>query len=96
MSLPPIEVPTLLVQPESGPFAGRTIRMRYPSTRFWIAQQRGELDNETMWTETLLAVEEHDFGRDPDDLPPAMVLVLMTDWLDALKADALPPTTGSD
>ena len=92
----PIEVPTLLVEPDSGPLAGRHITMRYPSVRFWIAQERGELDNPRLWEETLDAIEEHDLGREPDSLPPAYIVALMREWLAALKAAALPPESGSD
>jgi hypothetical protein len=93
--LGPIEVPTLTVKLETGPLAGRTLQMHYPSTRFWIAQERGNLDNPLLWQETLDAIEEHDLGRDPGTLPPTMVFAIMRAWLAALKAVALPPKTGS-
>lgn len=93
--LGPLEVPALIIQPTTGPLKGRTLRMRYPSTKFWIAQERGQLDNPLLWAETLDAIEEHDLGRDPGSLPPSYVMALMVAWLAALKDVAVPPPNGS-
>jgi len=92
----PIEIPTLLVAPTEGPLAGRTIRMRYPSTRYWMANERGQADNVAFYEEILDAIEDHDLGRDPASLPPGLVVTIGQAWTAALKAVAVPPTNGTD
>lgn len=93
--LDPIEVPTLDVRP-NGAMAGRTIRMRYPSVRLWIASERGQLDNTLMWEEILGAIESHDLGRDPASLRPTMITDIGEAWMEAVRQEAIPPTTGND
>jgi hypothetical protein len=96
--LPPLELPTLLVQPKDGLLAGRTIRMRWPSTRFYIDHARGSRQdrNAALWEETLNAIQAHDFGHEPDNLPPEYIVALADAWIDAVRDHAVPPTNGSD
>lgn len=90
----PLVLPTIEVRPE-GPLAGHVLRMRTPSTRFFIAQRRaGGLTNADMWDEILDAIVEHDFDREPDLLPPAYVLLIGNAWLSAIKEQAVPPVSG--
>lgn len=93
--LGPIALPTIEVRPD-GPMAGRTLRMRYPSVRLWIANQRGDVSRILMFEEILLAIEEHDFGHDPASLPPIWITAIGDAWMDAIKDTAIPPVTGSD
>ena len=89
-----LEVPTLLVKP-TGLLAGHTLRMRFPSTRYWIAHERGETSQAMFWAEALDAIEEHDLGRDPGSLQPSYIIELVEAWVAALKEAAVPPPTGS-
>lgn len=94
--LEPIEVPTIEVRPTEGVLRGRTLVMQYPSTTWYIAQQRGDLAGAEMLEAVLGAIVEHDLGRDPASLPPSYVVAIGNAWHDAIRDQAFPPVPGSD
>lgn len=88
--LAPIAVVLLTVHP-AGALAGRTLRMRYPSVGFLIAQRRGVARDPEWWAEVVDAIEEHDLGREPESLPAAVVNEIGVAWVAAMKERAVPP-----
>lgn len=89
-ALDPVPVFLLTVNP-SGALAGRTLRMRYPSVGFLIAQRRGIAKDPEWWEEVIDAIEEHDLGRTPESLPAAIVDEIGVAWVAAIKERAIPP-----
>ena len=88
--LAPVPVYLLTVHP-SGGLAGRTLRMRYPSVGFLIAQRRGKAKDPDWWEEVIDAIEEHDLGRTPESLPADVVDEIGVAWVKAMKERAVPP-----
>lgn len=89
-ALGPAPVYLLTVHP-SGAFAGRTLRMRYPSIGFLAAQRRGIAGDVEWYEEVVDAIEEHDLERDPYSLPIAAVNEIGLAWVAAMKERAVPP-----
>lgn len=85
-----IELRTLEVTPGEN-LAGHTLRMRYPSAGFLIAQRRGTATDADYWAEVLDAIVEHDLDVDPARLPGREVNLIGLAWTQALREAAVPP-----
>lgn len=70
---------------------GQTFTMRRFTTRDFITIRKGEMDDVALIEVICAAVVE---GPDPLDLPLEQTFDLLSRWMEAQTASAVPPPTG--